>query len=112
AELQSTLADLQTLETAHKSASERLESASKMAVRGVEYTLVGRLERSALYDGERMPLRYRLEVPGDSLHTLLAYVEAPEGKNPDLLVGKTVTVYAKDRIDPKAGLNIVHARQI
>lgn len=111
-ELQKTLADLRTLETSHKDATQRLESASQMALRGVEYSLTGRLERSALYDGERLPLRYRLEVPGDSLRTLLAYVEAPKGQNLDLLIGKTVTVQAKDRIDPKGGLNVIHAREV
>lgn len=111
-DLQATLGDLRALEASQETATGRLKSASRMALQGIEYTLTGRLERSTLYNGERLPLRYRLEVPQRGVRTLIAYVEPPESHNLDVMIGKTVTVFAKDRIDPESGFNVVHAREV
>lgn len=116
-DLQTTLSDLRSLESSHKSASAKLDEISRMSMQGVEYALTGRLERSALYNGEQLPLRYRLELVQPSAgepaaRTLLAYIEPPKDKNLDTLIGREVTVYAKDRVDPKSGFNVIHAREV
>lgn len=112
-DLQTTLSDLRSLEASHESAKSHLETAALKSQSGVEYSLAGRLERSALYDGERLPLRYRLELIGEQgVRTLLAYVEPPKDQALDTLIGRDVTVIAKDRIDPKSGFNVVHARKV
>lgn len=112
-DLQTTLVELRALESSHKSASARLEEVSRMSMQGVEYAMRGRLERSALYNGEQLPLRYRLEIVGEQgVRTLLTYVEPPKERSLDALIGREVVVYATDRVDPKSGFNVIHAREV
>lgn len=72
-----------------------------------QYTVVGRLVASSVYDGRRLPLMYRVLSPEPTSTRTLAYV-APDGKL-DLSekVGKIVGVRGDSRLDESLRVNIV-----
>jgi len=90
-----------------------LEEAIERATTTTDYTMVGRLTASAIYDGVRLPKMYRLEstVPGTGGRTL-GYLRADnDAVTPDLL-GRVVGVIGRASLDPTLGLRTIRASRI
>lgn len=76
------------------------------------YSVVGRLSASTIYDGNKLPLMFRLQsVEGDVGRTL-AYVVAGKGVDVMGKLGLLVGVEGDSRRDPALRLDIIEARRV
>jgi hypothetical protein len=72
------------------------------------YTLIGRLLPSTLYDGNRLPLMYRIEaIEGPGLQRTVGYIMPAEGQSLAGHVGAVVGVIGSTRFDQALGVRIV-----
>jgi hypothetical protein len=62
-EVQRRLATLHKLEDRNEVDRDRIENAKVAIIARADYTMVGRLNSSRVYDGKRLPLLYRLQDP-------------------------------------------------
>lgn len=76
-----------------------------------EFSLVGRLVPSRVYDGSRLPRMYRLVSPGPLARTL-GYIEPTEELRLERVVGRTVGVAGEIHRDQDLGLRIIRARRV
>lgn len=72
-----------------------------------QYTIVGRLSASTLYDGKRLPLMYRLQSVGGTSPRTLAYIKPDPKLGIDRKLGQVVGVVGDSTIDPALRLNII-----
>ena len=70
-----------------------------------DYTVIGRLRRSRIYDGGRLPLLFRLEDPGSG--RTIAYVKPVEGMPLGEGVGRIVGIVGNERQDLNRRIKIV-----
>jgi hypothetical protein len=91
----------------------KLDEATERAARALaelekvrQYTVVGRLSASAIYDGKRMPLLYRIQSVGSPLPRTIAYVR-PDRERLDPKVGQLVGVIGEASMDPDLKLRII-----
>lgn len=72
-----------------------------------QYTIVGRLSASTLYDGQRLPLMYRVQTVGGAAPRTLAYIKPDEKLALSGKLGALVGVIGESRVDPALKLNII-----
>jgi hypothetical protein len=72
-----------------------------------QYTIVGRLSASTLYDGKRLPLMYRIQTIGGPAPRTLAYVKPDEKLSIDGKIGELVGVVGEAKMDQTLKLNII-----
>lgn len=72
-----------------------------------QYTIVGRLSASTIYDGERLPLMYRVQSVGGPAPRTLAYVRPDDKLNIDSRLGQIVGVLGDATMDPSLRVNII-----
>ncbi len=75
--------------------------------RARQYTLVGRLSASSIYDGKRMPLMYRVQTVGGPAPRTLAYLKPDPKLGIDSKLGQVVGVVGDSVIDPTLHINIL-----
>ncbi|MEO1008084.1 MAG: hypothetical protein AAFX79_05925 [Planctomycetota bacterium] len=73
------------------------------------YEYVGVLQRSAVYDGDRLPLMYRLVTVGEPLPRTLGYLEPSDEFNLDRMVGQVIGVNGPARQASDLQLNAIRA---
>lgn len=76
------------------------------------YDFVGRLERSAVYNGDRLPLMYRLVSVGDGIPRTLGYIEPAEGLNLDRKLGVLVGVSGASTTRADLRLSTIDANSV
>jgi hypothetical protein len=81
----------------------RLEELDKVR----QYTIVGRLSASTLYDGQRLPLMYRIQTVGGPNPRTLAYLKPDAKLGIDSKLGQVVGVVGESVVDPSLRLNII-----
>jgi hypothetical protein len=86
---------------------QRLRERMAEVDRARQYTIVGRLSASTLYDGKRLPLMYRVQTVGGPSPRTLAYVKPDEKLGIDGKIGELVGVVGEARMDPTLKLNII-----
>jgi len=79
---------------------------------GREYLVVGRLLPSSLYDGERMPLLYRLTSIDGAAPRTLAYITPEEGLELDSKTGAIVGIIGENSLDRNPSVTIVRPRTV
>jgi hypothetical protein len=72
-----------------------------------QYTIVGRLSASTIYDGKRLPLMYRVQAVGGTAPRTLAYVKPDDKLMIDAKIGAVVGVVGEAKMDPTLKLNII-----
>jgi hypothetical protein len=72
-----------------------------------QYTIVGRLSASTIYDGQRLPLMYRIQSVGGGSSRTLAYVRPSEALNIDSRLGQVVGVVGESTLDPSLRLTVI-----
>jgi hypothetical protein len=89
--------------------AEELKLADRM--RDVEktrqYTIVGRLSASTIYDGKKLPLMYRVMAVGGQSSRTLAYVKPDEKLKIDSKLGAVVGILGESRLDPTLKSNVI-----
>jgi hypothetical protein len=106
-DLQRQLREVHAARSAMDANAQRVAAAAGEAKASRQYTLIGRLETSAIYDGERLPLMFRIQSVGEATSRTLGYIRPA----PDMdLAGKTgqlVGVIGRAAMDERLKLNIV-----
>ncbi|MFG0285784.1 MAG: hypothetical protein ACF8R7_15320 [Phycisphaerales bacterium JB039] len=87
--------------------SERVASAASEARASRQYSLVGRLETSAIYDGTRLPLMFRIQSIGEGAPRTLGYIRPAADMQLQSRVGQLVGVIGRTAMDERLKLNIV-----
>jgi hypothetical protein len=72
-----------------------------------QYTIVGRLSASTIYDGKRLPLMYRVQTVGGPAPRTLAYIKPDEKLAIDGKLGQLVGVVGDAQMDSTLKLNII-----
>ncbi|MBC22436.1 MAG: hypothetical protein CMJ32_00770 [Phycisphaerae bacterium] len=103
------LAQLDRLRQANSQQLEQIESAQVALDARSEYNAVGRLNASAVYNGERLPQLYRVRDPGSG-QTIL-YLE-PDNPQITAMLGQVVGIVGTTRFDERLQLNIIEPRRI
>lgn len=113
AQLQEDMQKLAAAEARARGASEDVTRLVQTYNAGRPYTAVGRLMASLIYDGERLPLMFRLQSVegGESVRTLAYILPAPDvdlkGK-----LGSIVGVEGDGRQDPALRLDLIIPRRV
>jgi len=71
------------------------------------YTIVGQLQPSTVYDGQRLPLMYRVVSVGGTAPRTLGYIKKTERFDLDAMLGRVVGVIGDAVIDRSLQLNII-----
>lgn len=71
------------------------------------YTIVGQLQPSTVYDGQRLPLMYRVVSVGGSAPRTLGYIKKTERFDLDAMLGRVVGVIGDAVVDRSLQLNII-----
>jgi len=80
---------------------------------GRSFTVIGRVFKSTLYDGVRLPLMYRLEsVDGPGFGRTTAYLRPTKDRDFSNLVGAVVGVVGKPVYDDALGVRIITVESI
>jgi hypothetical protein len=72
-----------------------------------QYTLVGRLSASSIYDGKRLPLMYRVQSVGGPAPRTMAYLRPDPKQGIDSKLGQVVGVLGESVMDPTLHINII-----
>lgn len=107
-------ADLQARQREFAAASEAVAQDEKRLAQKLaevdavrQYTIVGRLSASTIYDGKRLPLMYRIQAVGGVAPRTLAYVKPDEALKVETRLGQVVGVIGEAVLDPTLKLNII-----
>lgn len=113
------MADLQALrrkvaEDAKAATSSRSTIDERLAdvARNRQYSVVGRLTASAIYDGTRLPLMYRIQAAGTGSPRTLAYLRPDAKLKIDSKIGQVIGVIGTTAIDSSLNLNIITPTRI
>lgn len=71
------------------------------------YVVIGRLTTSIVYDGQRLPLMYRIQSVGDRVPHTLGYLKPGTGFDLAAKVGRVVGVEGTTLLDQSLRLNVV-----
>ncbi len=91
------------IDEGERAKNERLADLAKVR----QYTIVGRLTASTIYDGTRMPLMYRVQAMSTGSARTLAYVKPDPALKLDGRVGQIVGIIGTQKVDPTVQLNII-----
>ncbi len=84
---------------------ERIEAIREALLDRSDYTAIGRLKRSRVYDGRTLPLLYRLEDPSSG--RTIAYVRPNDALSIQSGVGRIVGIVGIERDDPGYRIRII-----
>ena len=76
-----------------------------------EYTIVGRIATSGVYDGDDLPLLYRILDPSSPNGPTIAYLK-PQDNSEGRFVGQLVGIFGQSRVDPRMGIRVVTADSV
>jgi hypothetical protein len=107
--------DLRALTTAAERASREREAIEELVVdwrSRPAYTVVGRLMASALYDGRRLPLMYRLQSLDGPGGRTIAYILPDENLDLNAKVGGVVGVVGEPRRDRTINVRLIDPQRV
>lgn len=81
-------------------------------MRTQQYTLVGRLTTSSVYDGVRLPRMYRIQSIGGAYARTLGYVKPDANLQIEPKVGLVVGVVGEATLDQSLQLNIITPKRV
>jgi hypothetical protein len=108
-EVQRRLATLHKLEDRNEVDRDRIENAKVAIIARADYTMVGRLNSSRVYDGTRLPLLYRLQDPVGG--RTLGYVKPTKDVDLTPGLGRMVGIVGTKSYDAGYRLMIVTPRR-
>lgn len=80
---------------------------------GRSFTVIGRIFQSTLYDGNQLPLMYRLEsVDGSGFGRTTAYLRGDDDHNFAALIGAVVGIVGSTQYDDALGMRIITAERV
>lgn len=112
ADLQRNEASLASLADSASHVAERLTVTERRLAESRDYDAVGRLMASAIYDGSRLPLLYRLQSVEGGTGRTIAYLTPMSEIAVDSLLGSIVGVHGEGRTDEAAGVLIIRPARV
>jgi hypothetical protein len=112
ADLQKDFQRLTALESKAKTDVSEIGEKIKAYQASKPYSVVGRLTASTIYDGQKLPLMFRLQSVEGDIGRTLAYVVATPGVDVMGKIGLLVGVEGDARRDPALRLDIIEARRV
>lgn len=112
ADLQRNEASLASLADSASHVAERLTVTERRLAESRDYDAVGRLMASAIYDGSRLPLLYRLQSVEGGTGRTIAYLTPTSEIALDSLLGSIVGVHGEGRTDEAAGVLIIRPARV
>ncbi|MDX2114575.1 MAG: hypothetical protein SFZ24_02995 [Planctomycetota bacterium] len=103
----SLLPEIQALEDAARNASQNYALTIDRLIQNREYMVVGRLVPSTVYDGERLPLMYRLVSIDPAVNGTLAYIIPDPALQLEQKVNAVVGVLGEGKLEPSSMVQIV-----
>lgn len=108
--------ELVALAEARQSVDQRVAELARHVAqldRSRQYTIVGRLAPSTVYDGKRLPLMYRVQSVGDAVPRTLGYLR-PDETDDELgsMLGQIVGVVGRAELDRSLSLRIVQPERV
>jgi len=76
-----------------------------------DYTIVGRLATSGVYDGRDLPLMYRILDGSSANGPTIAYLK-PQNDGEGRYIGRLVGIIGESRVDPRMGIRVISAESI
>lgn len=108
-------AQMVALEEARKAASEAgRDAAAEMAAvdKTRHYEVIGRLTTSTVYDGNRLPLMYRVQSVGDAVARTLGYLKPDPKLELEKKIGQVVGIAGESSMDGALKLNVLTATRV
>lgn len=102
--------ELAEMRTRAAMAGERTEAVRLALDAQAEYTAVGQLGSSTIYDGGRLPHLKRLRAPGSG--RTVAYIQPDDGFDLDGMIGQLIGVVGERRYEPALRLHVIEPRRI
>ncbi|TVQ51763.1 MAG: hypothetical protein EA377_11760 [Phycisphaerales bacterium] len=102
--------ELREIQQRSERASGRAASARVALDDHADYTAVGRLTTSRIYDGDRLPRLLRLQDPGTG--RTVAYVQASEEDDLTVMIGQLIGIVGERVYDGGLRLNLLTPRRI
>jgi len=93
-------------------AQERLDRRIAELAQSDVYVAVGRLQPSTVYDGQRLPLLYRVRSVGDGPGRTLGYIAPTEGLDLAAKLGRIVGIVGYSERDADRNLLMLRARRV
>jgi hypothetical protein len=93
--------------TAQTQADVQLKQQLDQWAAGRVYTIVGTLQPSTVYDGQRLPGMYRIVSVGGTSPRTLGYIRKSKDADYDRLLGSVVGIIGEANIDRSLQLNII-----
>ena len=90
-----------------KANSKTVEMALDALEQNRRYVVIGRLTTSVVYNGDRLPLMYRIQSVGDRIPRTLAYLRPNKAFDLSAKVGRIVGIEGKTLLDQALKLNVV-----
>ncbi len=110
AEIQERRQELREIRQRSERATERSQAARLALDDHADYTAVGRLSTSRIYDGDRLPRLLRLQDPGSG--RTVAYVHADEDHDLTAMIGQLIGVVGDRTYDGGLRLNLLRPRRV
>jgi hypothetical protein len=104
-DLQRNIDALRRLENRTNADRERIEAIRRALLDRADYTAIGRMSRSRVYDGRTLPLLYRLEDPNSG--RTIAYIRPSDALSIQSGVGRIVGIVGTERDDPGYRIRII-----
>lgn len=98
----------QTVAQAEQQAQQQLDLAAAARV----YNIVGSLQPSTVYNGERLPLMYRIVSVGGTSPRTLGYIRKTSDLDLDRYLGQIVGVVGENQLDRSLMLNLINAVRV
>ncbi len=76
------------------------------------YTIIGTLQPSTVYDGQRLPRMFRIQSVGDSTPRTIGYLAPSPEFELEAKVGQVVGVIGEAKLDPSLKLNIISPMRV
>jgi len=110
AEIQEKRQQLARMKSRAEVTGERAAAARRAVDDAGDYTVVGRLAVSTIYDGRRLPMLLRLQEPGTG--RTVAYVEPDADYDMTSMIGQLIGVIGEKEYDGGLRLNLIRPRRV
>jgi len=102
----------ESVRQANAASKTSLQAAMEQIEKTRVYTIVGTLQPSTVYDGQRLPRMFRIQSVGDSTPRTIGYLAPSPEFDLEAKVGQVVGVIGDAKLDPSLKLNIISPMRV
>lgn len=102
----------ESVRQANAASKTSLQAAMEQIEKTRVYTIIGTLQPSTVYDGQRLPRMFRIQSVGDSTPRTIGYLAPSPEFDLETKVGQVVGVVGEAKLDPSLKLNIISPMRV